>query len=107
MHEEPFGPLAAIVPFNTEDEAIGMANSLPYGLASYAFTQDANRAIRLADSIEAGMLCINTLVISLPETPFGGVKESGYGLEGGMEGVESYLNTKFVSQGIALPRPRP
>ena len=107
MHEEPFGPLAAIVPFNTEDEAIGMANSLPYGLASYAFTQDANRAIRLADSIEAGMLCINTLVISLPETPFGGVKESGYGLEGGMEGVEGYLNTKFVSQGIALPRPRP
>jgi succinate-semialdehyde dehydrogenase/glutarate-semialdehyde dehydrogenase len=105
LHEEPFGPLAAIVPFNTEDEAIALANGLPYGLASYAFTQDANRAIRLADAIEAGMVGINTLAITLPETPFGGVKESGYGLEGGVEGVESYLHTKFVSQGIALPRP--
>ena len=105
LREEPFGPLAAIVPFNTEDEAIALANGLPYGLASYAFTQDANRAIRLADAIEAGMVGINTLAITLPETPFGGVKESGYGLEGGVEGVESYLHTKFVSQGIALPRP--
>lgn len=104
MREEPFGPLAAVVPFDTEEDALNMANSLPYGLASYAFTNDANRVIRLQDDIEAGMVAINTLAISLPETPFGGVKESGYGLEGGTEGVESYLNTKFVSQGVALPR---
>jgi succinate-semialdehyde dehydrogenase / glutarate-semialdehyde dehydrogenase len=106
MREEPFGPLAAIVPFDTEDDAIALANALPYGLASYAFTQDANRVVRLADAIEAGMLGINSLAITLPETPFGGVKESGYGIEGGIEGVESYMCTKFVSQGPAIPRPR-
>jgi succinate-semialdehyde dehydrogenase / glutarate-semialdehyde dehydrogenase len=106
MREEPFGPLAVIVPFNTEDDAIALANALPYGLASYAFTQDANRVVRLADAIEAGMLGINSLAITLPETPFGGVKESGYGIEGGIEGVESYMCTKFVSQGPAIPRPR-
>ena len=99
LREEPFGPLAAIVPFDTEEDAISIANALPYGLASFAFTQDADRALRLADSIEAGMVGINTFAITLPETPFGGVKESGYGMEGGIEGLESYLNTKFVSQG--------
>ena len=105
LREEPFGPLAAIIPFATEEAAIVAANALPYGLASYAFTHDANRVIRLMDGIEAGMVGINTLAITLPETPFGGVKESGYGTEGGTEGVESYLNTKFVSQGAALARP--
>jgi succinate-semialdehyde dehydrogenase / glutarate-semialdehyde dehydrogenase len=104
VREEPFGPLAAIMPFDREEDAIALANSLPYGLASYAFTLDANRAVRLADAIEAGMVGINTFAITLPETPFGGVKESGYGSEGGIEGIESYLNTKFVSQGIAIPR---
>ena len=107
MNEEPFGPLAAIVPFDREEDVISMANSLPYGLASYAFTSDANRAVRLADGIEAGMVGINTFAITLPETPFGGVKESGYGSEGGTEGLESYLNTKFVSQGLAIPRVKP
>lgn len=107
MREEPFGPLAVIVPFNTEDDATAIANALPYGLASYAFTQDANRVIRLADAIEAGMLGINTFAITLPETPFGGVKESGYGMEGGIEGLEGYLNTKFVSQGLAIPSRKP
>jgi succinate-semialdehyde dehydrogenase / glutarate-semialdehyde dehydrogenase len=101
MREEPFGPMAAVVPFHTEEEALAMANALPYGLASYAFTSDADRVIRLADGIEAGMVGINSMAITLPETPFGGVKESGYGLEGGVEGLESYLTTKFVSQGIA------
>ena len=103
MREEPFGPLAVIVPFETEEDAIAIANALPYGLASYAFTQDANRVVRLADAIEAGMVGINTFALTLPETPFGGVKESGYGMEGGIEGLESYLNTKFVSQGPAIP----
>ena len=107
MREEPFGPLAAIVPFDQESEAIALANSLPYGLASYAFTLDANRAIRLAEGIEAGMVGINTFAITLPETPFGGVKESGYGSEGGIEGLESYLTTKFVSQGLAVARGKP
>lgn len=106
LREEPFGPLAALIPFATEEAAVVAANALPYGLASYAFTHDANRVIRLMDGIEAGMVGINTLAITLPETPFGGVKESGYGTEGGTEGVESYLNTKFVAQGAALARPR-
>lgn len=103
LTEEPFGPLAAIVPFKTEADAIAIANSLPFGLASYAYTSDANRAVRLADGIEAGMVGINSLFITLPETPFGGVKESGYGQEGGAEGLEGYLLTKFVAQGQALP----
>jgi succinate-semialdehyde dehydrogenase / glutarate-semialdehyde dehydrogenase len=94
------------VPFDTEEDAISIANALPYGLASYAFTQDADRALRLADSIEAGMVGINTFAITLPETPFGGVKESGYGMEGGIEGLESYLTTKFVSQGPSTPSRR-
>jgi succinate-semialdehyde dehydrogenase/glutarate-semialdehyde dehydrogenase len=101
LREEPFGPLALLIPFATEAEAIATANSVPYGLASYAFTRDANRVTRLIDGIEAGMVGINSLAITLPETPFGGVKGSGYGVEGGTEGVESYLNTKFVAQGVA------
>jgi succinate-semialdehyde dehydrogenase / glutarate-semialdehyde dehydrogenase len=101
LREEPFGPLALLIPFATEAEAIAAANSVPYGLASYAFTRDANRVTRLIDGIEAGMVGINSLAITLPETPFGGVKGSGYGVEGGTEGVESYLNTKFVAQGVA------
>ena len=103
LSEEPFGPLAAIVPFDTEAEAIAIANSLPFGLASYAYTSDANRAVRLADGIEAGMVGINSLFITLPETPFGGVKESGFGQEGGVEGLEGYLLTKFVAQGQGMP----
>ncbi len=105
LNEEPFGPLAAIVPFKTDEEAIAIANSLPFGLASYAFTNDANRVMRLSDGIEAGMVGINTFAITLPETPFGGVKESGFGSEGGVEGLDAYLQTKFVAQGPALPRP--
>lgn len=102
LREESFGPLAAIVPFKTEEEAIAIANSLPFGLASYAYTSDANRAVRLADGIEAGMVGVNSLFITLPETPFGGFKESGYGQEGGVEGLEGYLQTKFVAQGRSL-----
>ena len=73
------------------------ANSLPFGLASYAFTKDAKTAAKLSDSIDAGMLTINHFGIALPETPFGGIKDSGYGHEGGIEGLSAYLQTKFVS----------
>lgn len=105
LREEPFGPLAAIVPFRRDEEAIALANALPFGLAAYAFTNDANRIIKLGDGIEAGMLGLNTFFITVPELPFGGVKDLGYGSEGGIEGLESYLQTKFVAQGQAIVRP--
>ncbi len=98
MTEEPFGPLAPIVPFKTFDEVIERANSLPFGLASYAFTNSSATANALGDAIQAGMVGINSVAVSTPETPFGGVKDSGYGSEGGIEGLQAYLNTKFISQ---------
>jgi succinate-semialdehyde dehydrogenase / glutarate-semialdehyde dehydrogenase len=98
MHEEPFGPLALMIPFGTVDEAIAEANRLAYGLASYAYTSSTATAARLGSAIESGMVSINHHGIALPETPFGGVKDSGYGSEGGIEGLEPYLVTKFVTQ---------
>ncbi|HVX98833.1 MAG TPA: NAD-dependent succinate-semialdehyde dehydrogenase [Pseudorhodoplanes sp.] len=97
MTEEPFGPVAPIVPFKTFDEVIERANSLPFGLAAYAFTTSSHNATRISDAIQSGMIAINSAVVSMPETPFGGVKESGYGHEGGIEGLEAYTNKKFVS----------
>jgi succinate-semialdehyde dehydrogenase / glutarate-semialdehyde dehydrogenase len=97
MREEPFGPLALINPVTSLDEAIEKANALPYGLAAYAFTRSARNADRLAEGIEAGNLSINHFVASIAETPFGGVKESGYGREGGTEGLECYTVAKNVS----------
>ena len=97
MTEEPFGPLALVNPVKTLDEAIEKANSLPYGLAGYAFTRSAGNAERLAEGIEVGNLSINHFVASVAETPFGGVKESGYGREGGVEGLECYTVVKNVS----------
>jgi len=98
MNEEPFGPLALIVPFGDLDEAIGEANRLPYGLAAYAYSRDARTIDRLGASIESGMISINHAGLALPETPFGGVKDSGYGSEGGAEAIESYLITKFITK---------
>lgn len=98
MNEEPFGPLAIINPFATFDDAVREANRLPFGLASYAFTRSAKTANAIANEVEAGMMTINHLGLALPEVPFGGVKDSGYGSEGGAEAIEPYLNTKFVSQ---------
>ncbi|HWG06791.1 MAG TPA: aldehyde dehydrogenase family protein, partial [Beijerinckiaceae bacterium] len=98
MSVEPFGPVAVVNSFREFDEVIAEANRLPYGLAAYAFTESQRRAIRLTDAIETGLLAINSFNITLPETPFGGVKESGYGSEGGTEGIDAYLTTKFVSQ---------
>jgi len=97
MHEEPFGPLALINPVKTLDEAIEKANALPFGLAAYAFTRSARNADRMADGVEAGNLSINHFVASVAETPFGGVKDSGYGREGGTEGLQCYTVTKNVS----------
>ena len=96
MQEEPFGPLAVLNPVSSLDEAIDKANAVPYGLAAYGFTNRADYMDRMADGVEAGNLSINTLEASLPETPFGGVKSSGYGREGGTEGVENYMTVKTV-----------
>ena len=98
MASEPFGPVALMRPFATEDEAIAEANRLPYGLAAFAFTENGRRAMRLGDAIEAGMIGINTVTISASDAPFGGVKQSGFGSEGGPEGLDSFLVTKAVHQ---------
>jgi succinate-semialdehyde dehydrogenase/glutarate-semialdehyde dehydrogenase len=98
MTEEPFGPVAPIVPFKTFDEVVERANSLEFGLAAYAFTSSGATAMAIGDAIQSGMVGVNSVAISTPETPFGGVKESGYGSEGGIEGLHAYMNTKFISQ---------
>ena len=98
MNEEPFGPLAVVSPFADFAGAVAEANRLPYGLASYAYTRSAATATAIAASVEAGMMGINHHGLALPETPFGGVRDSGYGSEGGTEGIDAYLVTKFVSQ---------
>lgn len=98
MNEEPFGPLAMIAPFRDMEEVVEEANRLPYGLAAYAFTRSAKTANAVAAKVETGMMTINHLGLALPEVPFGGVKDSGYGSEGGSEAIEAYLNTKFVTQ---------
>ena len=98
MTQEPFGPVAPVVRFKTFDEVVERANSLPYGLASYAFTNSAQTANLIGDALQSGMVGVNSIAISTPETPFGGIKESGYGSEGGLEGLQAYFNTKFISQ---------
>jgi succinate-semialdehyde dehydrogenase / glutarate-semialdehyde dehydrogenase len=98
MTQEPFGPLAPVVRFKTLDEVVERANSLPYGLAAYAFTGSAHTANLIGDALQSGMVGVNSIAVSTPETPFGGIKESGYGSEGGLEGLQAYLNTKFISQ---------
>jgi succinate-semialdehyde dehydrogenase/glutarate-semialdehyde dehydrogenase len=95
--EEVFGPVAPITTFATEDEAIARANDTEYGLSSYAFTRDLARTIRLAERLEFGMVGINTGLVSNPAAPFGGVKASGFGREGGFEGIEEYLETTYVA----------
>jgi len=98
MTQEPFGPLAPVVTFKSIDEVVERANSLPYGLAAYAFTGSAHTANLIGDALQSGMVGVNSIAVSTPETPFGGIKESGYGSEGGLEGLQAYLNTKFISQ---------
>jgi succinate-semialdehyde dehydrogenase/glutarate-semialdehyde dehydrogenase len=97
MNEEPFGPVAVMLRFKETDDVLERANKLPFGLASYAFTKNAKTAGKVADALESGMVTINHFGIALPETPFGGVKDSGFGHEGGTEGLQVYMQTKFVS----------
>ena len=98
LTEEPFGPIAAVLPFDTFEEAIAEANRLPYGLAAYIFTESGRTAIRAQDALEAGMIGINHTQMIVTELPFGGIKDSGQGSEGGAEGIQGYLTTKFISQ---------
>lgn len=98
MTEEPFGPVAPITAFNTFDEVVERANSLPFGLSSYVFTSDGGKAARIEDALEVGLVGVNHPMVATPETPFGGVNESGYGSEGGIEGLDAFLRTKFVTE---------
>lgn len=98
--EEPFGPLALVGRFDDYADAVAEANRLPYGLAAYAYTGSARRMHDLSGDVEAGMLSINHHGLALPETPFGGVKDSGYGTEGGTEGIEAYLVPRFVTRKV-------
>jgi succinate-semialdehyde dehydrogenase / glutarate-semialdehyde dehydrogenase len=97
MNEEPFGPIAIVGAFDQFDDAIREANRLPYGLAAYAYTRSSKTAAALGNAIESGMVSINHHGLALPEVPFGGVKDSGYGTEGGADALDAYLNTKFVT----------
>ena len=101
LQEEIFGPVAPIVTFSTEDEAVALANNTEYGLVSYVFTRDLNRGLRIGEKLESGMLGLNAGVVSNAAAPFGGVKQSGLGREGGAEGIEEYLYTQYI--GIADP----
>jgi succinate-semialdehyde dehydrogenase / glutarate-semialdehyde dehydrogenase len=98
MNEEPFGPVAVTRPFDSFDEVIEQANRLPYGLAAFAFTENGRRANLIGDLVESGMVGINTFAISVADAPFGGVKDSGFGSEGGREGLESYQVVKAIHQ---------
>jgi succinate-semialdehyde dehydrogenase/glutarate-semialdehyde dehydrogenase len=97
LAEEVFGPVAPIVRFRTEDEAVALANDTPFGLAAYVFTESVDRALDVADRLETGMVGVNQGLVSNVAAPFGGVKHSGMGREGGAEGIEEYLETKYVA----------
>jgi succinate-semialdehyde dehydrogenase/glutarate-semialdehyde dehydrogenase len=101
QREEPFGPIALLDAFDDLDDAIARANALPYGLAAYGFTRDLATAHRLGQELQAGMVGINHFGISQPETPFGGLKQSGMGSESGLEGLLAYTEVKLVS--VATP----
>ncbi len=98
MNDEPFGPVALFRPFDTADEAIEQANRLPFGLASYVFTENGRQANRVADLIEAGMVAVNHGSVSAIDAPFGGIKDSGHGLEDGAEGLKAFMVSKTVHQ---------
>ena len=98
--QEIFGPVAPITTFESEEEAIRRANDTEYGLASYVYTRDLARTIRVAESLEYGMVGINSGLISNPAAPFGGVKASGFGREGGPEGIDEYLAIKYVAMAM-------
>ena len=95
--EEIFGPVAPVATFATEEQAIAAANDTEYGLVAYVYTRDLDRALRVCEGLETGMVGLNQGVVSNPAAPFGGVKQSGFGREGGFEGIEEYLETKYVA----------
>ena len=97
QNEEPFGPVAVVSRFGDLDAAVKEANRLDFGLAAYAFTTRADRVNKLSREVESGMVSINHAGLAMPETPFGGIKDSGQGSEGGIEGLNAYLQPKFVS----------
>jgi succinate-semialdehyde dehydrogenase/glutarate-semialdehyde dehydrogenase len=100
IREEIFGPVAALCRFETEDEAIARANDTEYGLAAYIFTRDIGRGLRVARRIESGMIALNRGLVSDPAAPFGGVKQSGLGREGGSDGIYEFLETKYIAASI-------
>jgi succinate-semialdehyde dehydrogenase / glutarate-semialdehyde dehydrogenase len=100
LREEIFGPVAPIASFSTEEQAVSAANSTEYGLVAYLYTRDLARAFRVSEAIEAGMVGVNQGIVSNPAAPFGGVKQSGFGREGGFEGIDEYLETKYVALGL-------
>ncbi|MGZ6869244.1 MAG: aldehyde dehydrogenase family protein, partial [Frankiaceae bacterium] len=95
--EEIFGPVAPVAPFSSDDEALAAANDSEYGLVAYVFTRDVKRALRVVEGLQSGMVGLNKGLVSNPAAPFGGVKQSGFGREGGLEGIEEYLATKYVA----------
>jgi succinate-semialdehyde dehydrogenase/glutarate-semialdehyde dehydrogenase len=97
LREEIFGPVAPIKTFDTDEEAIAAANATEFGLVAYAFTRDIGRALRVSEALQVGMLGLNRGLVSNAAAPFGGIKESGFGREGGREGIEEYLTTKYVA----------
>jgi len=97
MREETFGPVAPIIPFRTEEEVIRRANDTPYGLAAYIFTRNLGRTVRVSEALEYGMVAVNDSLLAVPQAPFGGIKESGQGREGGRHGLEDYLEYKYLS----------
>jgi succinate-semialdehyde dehydrogenase / glutarate-semialdehyde dehydrogenase len=100
LREEVFGPVAPVSTFSTDQQALDAANDTEYGLVAYIYTRDLNRTFRMAEAIEAGMVGVNQGVVSNPAAPFGGVKQSGFGREGGFEGIGEYLETKYVALAI-------
>ncbi|HEY7934791.1 MAG TPA: aldehyde dehydrogenase family protein, partial [Solirubrobacteraceae bacterium] len=100
LREEIFGPVAAIATFVTEEQALEAANQTEYGLVAYVYTRDLERAFRVCEGIETGMVGLNQGVVSNPAAPFGGVKQSGFGREGGLEGINEYLETKYVAMSL-------
>jgi succinate-semialdehyde dehydrogenase/glutarate-semialdehyde dehydrogenase len=97
LKEEVFGPVAPVSTFETDDEAIAAANDTEFGLVSYAYTESWPRALKVIDALEAGMVGLNRGLVSNPAAPFGGIKQSGFGREGGPEGIHEYLDIKYVS----------
>ena len=100
LAEEIFGPVAPIATFSSEEQAVEAANRTEYGLVAYLYTRDLARALRVCEGIETGMVGLNQGIVSNPAAPFGGVKHSGFGREGGFEGIGEYLETKYVAVGL-------